>query len=83
VTEIGENTMVGGRALITGHLAEDKLIVKKVTIGKNCLIGGETFIMPGATIGDNVVVGAKSLVLKNQKLDSGKTYIGIPAKEKK
>jgi len=81
VMEIGDNTMVGGRSLITGHLAEDKLIIKKVKIGKNCLIGGESFIMPGVTIEDNVVVGAKSLVTKNKKLEKGKIYAGIPAKE--
>jgi len=81
VIEIGDNTMIGGRALITGHLAEDKLKIKKVKIGKNCLIGGETFIMPGVTIEENVVVGAKSLVTKNKRLEKGKVYAGIPAKE--
>ncbi|KAA0000819.1 MAG: hypothetical protein FE047_00665 [Thermoplasmata archaeon] len=81
VLEIGENTMIGGRALITGHLAEDKLIIRKVKIGKNCLIGGESFIMPGVNIENNVVVGAKSLVTKNKKLERGKVYAGIPAEE--
>ena len=81
VIEIGDTTMVGGRALITGHLAEDKLKIKRVKIGKNCLIGGETFIMPGVTIEENVVVGAKSLVTKNKRLEKGKVYAGIPAKE--
>jgi len=81
VIEIGDNTMIGGRALITGHLAEDKLKIKKVKIGRNCLIGGETFIMPGVTIEENVVVGAKSLVTKNKRLEKGKVYAGIPAKE--
>lgn len=82
VVEIGENTMIGGRSLITGHLAEDKLRIRRVKIGKGCLIGGESFIMPGATIEDNVVVGAKSLVTKNKTLKRGKTYVGIPAREK-
>lgn len=81
VIEIGENTMIGGRALITGHLAEDKLVIKRVKIGKNCLIGGESFIMPGVKIEDNVVVGAKSLVTKDKVLKSGKVYAGLPAKE--
>jgi len=79
--EIGENTMVGGKTIITAHLAEEKLIVKKVKIGKNCLIGGQSLILPGAVIEDNVVVGAKSLVKKDQKLEKGKTYAGIPVKE--
>lgn len=82
VTEIGENTMIGGRTIITGHLAEDKLIIKKVTIGKNCLIGGDSLILPGVTIEENVVVGAKSLVTKDKTLEKGKTYAGIPVKKK-
>ncbi len=44
--EIGDNTMIGGRAMILGHIAEEKLILKQTKIGKNCLVGGETFIMP-------------------------------------
>ena len=83
VVEIGENTMIGGRSLITGHLAEEKLIIRRVKIGKNCLIGGESFIMPGVEIEDNVVLGAKSLVTKDKKLERGKIYAGIPAKELK
>lgn len=81
VMEIGENTMIGGRALITAHLAEDKLIIKKVKIGKNCLIGGESFIMPGVEIEDNVVVGAKSLITKNKKLEKGRVYAGVPVRK--
>lgn len=79
--EIGENTMIGGKTIITSHLAEDKFIVKKVKIGKNCLIGGASLILPGVIIEDNVVVGARSLIIKDQLLKKGKTYAGIPAKE--
>jgi len=78
--EIGDNTMIGGRAMILGHIAEEKLILQKTRIGKNCLIGGETFIMPGVTIEDNVVLGSKAMVPKGMTLKSGKTYVGIPAK---
>lgn len=81
--EIGENTMIGGRALITGHIGEDKLIIKKTKIGKNCLIGGESFIMPGVMIEENVVIAAKSFVPKGKLLEKGKTYVGIPVKEVK
>lgn len=81
--EIGDNTMIGGRAMILGHIAEEKLVLKKTKIGKNCLIGGETFIMPGVVIEDNVVLGAKSFVPKGMKLEKGKTYVGIPARELK
>jgi maltose O-acetyltransferase len=38
---------------------------KKVTIGDNVWIGGNTVICPGVCIGDNVVVGAGSVVTKD------------------
>lgn len=82
VTEIGDNTTIGARAIITGHIGEGgRVYIKKVTIGNMVLIGGDAFIMPGVTIEDNVVVGAKSLVLKDQVLKHGKMYAGVPARE--
>jgi len=81
VTEIGDNTTIGARSMVLGHIGEGHLIIKKTKIGNNCLIGGDCFIMPGAIIEDNVVLGAKSLVLKNQILQKGKIYAGIPAQE--
>jgi acetyltransferase-like isoleucine patch superfamily enzyme len=81
VTEIGDNTTIGGRSMVLGHVGEGHLIIKKTKIGNNCLIGGDCFIMPGVIIEDNVVLGAKSLVLKDQILEKGKFYAGIPAKE--
>ena len=82
VTEIGDNTTIGARAIITGHVGEGgRVYIKKVTIGNMCLIGSDSFIMPGVTIEDDVVVGAKSLVLKDQVLKKGKMYAGIPARE--
>lgn len=37
----------------------------KIHIGKGCMIGMETMIMPGVTIGDGAIVGAGSLVTKD------------------
>lgn len=79
--EIGEQTLIGGWSQITGHLGEKKLLVKKVKIGDNCLIGGKTFIMPGVVIEDDVTVALNSVVLKDQHLEKGKSYGGTPAKE--
>jgi acetyltransferase-like isoleucine patch superfamily enzyme len=81
MVEIGEQTLIGGWSQITGHIGEKKLVMKKVKIGDNCLIGGLSFIMPGAVIDDNVTLGLKSVVLKDMHLEKGKFYAGIPAKE--
>jgi acetyltransferase-like isoleucine patch superfamily enzyme len=81
MVEIGEQTLIGGWTQITGHVSEKKLIMKKVKIGNNCLIGGKSVIMSGVTIEDNVTLGLNSVVLKNKILKKGKFYAGIPAKE--
>ncbi len=82
VTEIGDNTTIGIHSIILGHIGEEgHLIIKKTIIGNTCLIGSDSFIMPGANIEDNVILGAKSLVIKDQILKKGKIYAGIPAKE--
>jgi acetyltransferase-like isoleucine patch superfamily enzyme len=81
MVEIGEQTLVGGWSHIVGHSGEKKLVIKKVKIGDNCLIGGFSVIMPGAVIEDNVTLGLNSVVLKDMHLEKGKFYAGTPAKE--
>jgi len=79
--EIGDGTMIGTRAMVLAHIGEEKLVLKRTKIGKNCIVGTEALIMPGVIIEDNVVVGAKSLVPKGMHLKKGKIYAGIPVKE--
>lgn len=40
-------------------------MAKKVKIGNNVWLGGNTVVCPGVTIGDNVVIGAGSVVTKD------------------
>lgn len=81
VTEIGEDTFIGGHAKIYGHMFEDKFLIRKVRIGNRCLIGAESSIIPGAVIEDDETLGLRSLVVKNQVLKKGRTYGGVPAKK--
>ncbi len=84
LTEIGEGSIIGHNSLITGHMIEgDKIILKKVKIGKNCTIGACAIVCPGAVIGDNTVVGAHSFVPKNAKLDKNSVYAGTPVRKLK
>lgn len=80
--EIGKNSLIGGYVRISAHVIEkDKLIIKKVKIGNKCMIGADSYILPGAIIEDDVILCARSLVLKDQVLKKGRMYGGIPAKE--
>jgi len=81
--EIGDNTLIGGGASILSHLGEDKLIIKTVKIGNNCLVGGESLTMPGVIMEDYAVLGGKSLATKYMVLKSKTHYGGVPAQELK
>jgi acetyltransferase-like isoleucine patch superfamily enzyme len=82
--EVGDNTQFGGYILITGHTKEStrgSIIINKVRIGNNCLIGAKSYIQPGVTIGDNVTIATKALVPKNKVIPSNTVWGGIPAKK--
>ncbi|MCB9757333.1 MAG: hypothetical protein H6753_02775 [Candidatus Omnitrophica bacterium] len=78
--EIGDNTVVGGGAIIIGHLVErGKLKLKKVKIGQNVTIGSHCTIMPGCEIGDKAIIGASAVLLKDTKVEARDVWFGIPA----
>jgi acetyltransferase-like isoleucine patch superfamily enzyme len=81
IIEIGDNTTIGGDAIISGHIAgPDMLELKRIKIGKNCLIGARSFIWPGVTMEDNVEVGAGAIVLKDTYMPANSIWVGVPAK---
>ena len=53
-------------------------IIKPIHLSKGCLVGMDSFIMPGVTIGEGAIVGAGSLVTKDVPAWSVAT--GRPAK---
>ena len=78
--EIGDNTVVGGGAIINCHIVErGKLVLKKVKIGSHVTIGSHSTIMPGCEIGDHSIIGASAVLLKNTKVESRDVWFGIPA----
>ena len=94
MVEIGDNAIIGGDAVISGHAAEftdeffsldptrrvNRIALKKVKIGKNCLIGARSFIWPGVVVEDNVTVGAGAIVLEDTHLPANSVWVGVPAK---
>lgn len=49
---------------------------KRITVGNNVWIGGNTVVLAGVTIGDNVVIGAGSVV--NKDIPSNSVAVGVP-----
>jgi acetyltransferase-like isoleucine patch superfamily enzyme len=82
--EIGDNTVVGGGAIIIGHVVERGILkLKKVRIGKNVTIGSHATIMPGCEIQDGAIIGASAVLLKNTKVEPRAVYFGVPAEQVK
>lgn len=78
--EIGDNTVIGGGAIIIGHIVERGMLkLRKVKIGKNVTIGSHSTIMPGCEIGDNAIIGASAVLLKGTKVEPRDIYFGVPA----
>ena len=83
MTTFGSNSTMGEYAIIYAHITnyeKEKIKIKPVSIGNNCVIGAGAIIMPGVTIEDNVVVAAGAVVIQDQHLLSNSIYAGIPAK---
>lgn len=66
------NYYVGSDYLKLGY------IVKPIVLKKGCLVGMESFVMPGVTIGEGAIVGAGSLVTKD--IPAWTVATGRPAK---
>ncbi len=83
--ELGDNVVIGGDASITCHIFEgNQLILGKIKIGSNVLIGAESYIMPGVTIEDNCNIGLKSAIRKNKTIPEKSmimAFPGVPAKK--
>jgi maltose O-acetyltransferase len=73
--------VIGGDAVVIGHLAEHgKLKLKKTVIGKKVTIGLGAVIMPGCSIGDGSLIAARSVLSKNTTVAEKSLYAGTPAK---
>ncbi|MHA1340600.1 MAG: hypothetical protein ACTSRZ_10510 [Promethearchaeota archaeon] len=80
--EIGRNTIVGqGSLLMSSMLTHDYLIIKKIKIGNDCVIGAYSVISPGTIVPDNVSIGALSGTTVDQVLEPNWVYLGVPARK--
>ena len=74
---IGDGTHVLNGSMILSHDACRRLKTDTY-IGKNCVIGVRSIILPGVTIGDSCIVGAGTVVTKDVPANS--VVVGNPAK---
>lgn len=77
--EIGDFTMTSLNICIFSHLIyHDKLIIKRVKIGNECIVGPQTIITPGTIMQDRAVLGANSYTSIGQELKSDLIHVGTP-----
>ncbi len=78
--EIGDFTMTSLHICIFSHLIyHDKVVIKKVKIGKKCIVGPQTIVSPGTIMQEGSVLGANSYTSIGQELSSDLIYVGTPA----
>ena len=78
--EIDDGAVIGGGAIIDAHIFErGKLILRKVKIGKQALLGSHCTVMPGCVIGDKAIISANALLQKDSKVEPRDVWVGIPA----
>ncbi len=67
--EIGDNVVIGPKALIHG-----------ARVAEECIIGAGSIVFDGAEIEKHSFVGMGAVVLKNTKVSSRTIVVGIPAR---
>lgn len=79
--ELGDGVVLGQSAVITSHAFEgDKLIIRKVKVGSNVIVGSRVTILPGTVVGDGVTISGESWTMYHQRLEPRGVYRGKPAK---
>jgi hypothetical protein len=79
LVEIGDFTMTSLNICIFSHLIyHDRILIKKVKIGKACVVGPQTIVSPGTVMQDGAILGANSYTWIDQELEKDLIHVGTP-----
>ncbi|MFX1280774.1 MAG: hypothetical protein ACFFA3_15465 [Promethearchaeota archaeon] len=80
--KLGNNLSIGQGCSIKSSMIDGRhLIIKKIVIENNVVIGANSFVAPGTHIGSNTILGTMSRTKINQILEPNAIYIGNPAEK--
>ncbi|MFX1444026.1 MAG: hypothetical protein ACFFHV_11470 [Promethearchaeota archaeon] len=80
--EFGKNIKIGqGSIIMSNIIIRDKLIIKKVVLRDNVIIGAHSVVCPGTIIEKNTILDALSMTSLGQQLEKNSVYRGTPAKK--
>ncbi len=78
---IGSETVVNtGSHIFCYRVEHNRLCIEPVHIGKKCVIGSNSILMPGATMEDEAELGAQSFLGSGEKIPAGNFFSGSPAR---
>lgn len=82
LTDIGKRVQLGWGCLIAAHIFDNRgLLLRKVVIEDDAVIGGEALLTPGVHVGHHAVVSARSLVSPNTRIGPYELWAGNPARK--
>ncbi len=82
LVSIGNNSIVGYRALVSGNMTlNGKIVFGKVQIGQNVVIGANAVVLPDVEIGDHAIVEIGSVVYPGTRIPAGEKWRGNPARK--
>jgi len=80
--ELGDHVALNAGAIVQNHLFEDRVMKSSaLRIGNGCTIGNMSVILYDTTMGSNAVLRPLSLLMKGERMPSGRTWHGSPTVE--
>lgn len=82
LTYLGKNVTLGFDCMISAHVFEGKtLLIRRVEIADNVIIGARSVVGPGVRIGEGAVVMPNSVVAVFTQIGPGELWGGNPARQ--
>ncbi len=78
---IGSGTRINSGTHIFARAVNDRVLeLRPVEIGRDCHIGANSVLMPGARMEDSAALGDQSLLTGGERIPAGRRWTGSPAR---
>ncbi|MBF0384435.1 MAG: hypothetical protein HQL27_01050 [Candidatus Omnitrophica bacterium] len=82
--EIGDGAVIGGHATVIAHSVErGRIVLRKVRIGPNVVVGLNSVVLPGSDLGRRSMLAAGTVLQKDSQVGEREVYFGVPAQSVK